>query len=99
MVPSSYKVQICSLFSASTRSFISLSLKYIISAYDVVNIKCHNVVLSLNSKMDINLEGSVHCWVELQTCSSISLSVCLVVFVSRTICIGGKHFVTLYTVY
>lgn len=78
-VPSSYKVQICSLFSASTRSFISLSLKYIISAYDVVNIKCHNVVLSLNSKMDINLEGSVHCWVELQTCSSISLfgSLCI----------------------
>ena len=52
MVPSSYKVQICSLFSASTRSIHLIGLKYIISAYNVVNIKCHNVVLSLNSKME-----------------------------------------------
>lgn len=32
-----------------------MEFKCIISTYNVVSIKCHNVVLNLNSKMDTNL--------------------------------------------
>lgn len=58
VVPSSYKVQMRSPFYVSARSSHFVEFKCIVSTYNVVSVKCHKVVCSLNSKADTNLKGS-----------------------------------------
>lgn len=94
--PSSYKVQLCSLLSASTRSFISSSSDCLISAYNAVSIKCRNLV-NVSSKSGINFNGFCLLlrWSCIM-CSNINLFGRLRII---RICIGGKHFGMSYVVY
>lgn len=94
--PSSYKVQLCSLLSASPRSSISSSSDCIISAYNAVSIKCHNLV-NVSSKSDINFHGFCLLlrW-SCTMCSNINLFSHLRIIHT---CIGAKHFGMSYAVY
>ena len=80
-----------SLLYVSAGSSRLMEFKGIISAYNVVSIKCHNAVLNLNSKMDTSLRLVHIAMLELN--NGTAASVCLVVSVASILCICGKPLV------